>query len=220
MLIGYILLVIAAAQVLIGLTLIFRYQKKPATIFYGLFALSAAVIVAANGIGYLSNTVPANTLETITWSSAILLPIFFLGFCFSFPIPRRPIREILPLIIWPIFIFPLAIISSDSIIIHRHIEAFRDNYAVSPGQLMWMYIVVFSVYWIWGIYLLIKEHTKSTGYYRWFIRIVIISVFISLTTSVYFDLIQPIANTSRYSFIGSLFTAVWVIITSYLMLKK
>lgn len=219
MIIGYVLLIIAAAQILIGFTLIFRYQKKQATVYYGLFAIGIAIYAAANGLGFLYQ-ISSNTAEAVSWSGGVLATIFFLLFSFSFPISRKPIEDLLSLMIWPMVVLIPAILFTEAILEKTLTIKFGEGYMTPAGPLFWLLLLFIGVYWCWGIGNLVRAYRRSDGFYRRFLKILSVGVTSTLIVTLSFDVVLPLLIKSHYGYIGSLFSSIWVIATSYLMLKK
>lgn len=220
MIIGLILLGLAIIQVVIGLIMFFRYQRSLATTFYGCMALGVAIYVGANGFGFLDKIISPSTAEAFTWLGGILLSTFFLAFSFTFPIAKRTLREIMPLVVWPLLVFIPSILFTDTVIVHRPIHSFGNDYVVRAGPLMWLWVITFAWYWIWGIANLVQTYRSSSGYYHWFIKIFLVGIIVSLLLGSFFDILQPLTNQARIPYIGAMCSSVWVIVTGYLMLKK
>lgn len=220
MAIGFILLALALVEVTVGLIMLLRYERSHATTFYGCMALAVAMYVGANGFGFIDRIVSPSIAESFAWLGGILLSTFFLAFSFTFPITKRTAREILPWVIWPLLVFIPSILFTDLVIVHHPIQAFGINYSAKPGPLMWLWVITFGWYLAWGILNLTLSYRLSSGYYRWFIRILLVGVVISLVAGIFFDIYQPLTNQARVPYIGSLCSSVWVIMTGYLMLKK
>ena len=219
MIIGYILLIIAAAQILIVCTLIFRYQKKQATVYYGLFAIGIAIYVTGNGFGF-TRLIETNLAESIAWVGGVLATTFFLVFSFTFPISKKQIADLLPLILWPVIVFIPNLFFTEAIIGKSLTEPFGEGYQTDTGPLFWLLLSFIGIYWIWGIGNLIKAYRQSDGFYRRFLKILSIGVTGTLIVTLAFDVVLPLFIKSQFGYVGSLFSSVWVIVTSYLMLKK
>lgn len=125
------LLAIAAAEFLLGLRFIFAYQKSPSTIFYGLFCIAVSIYVGANGLGFAKDNFYIS--ERFGWAGGAMATSLFLPFSYSFPIPRRTIRDLLPLIIWPLVIFPIGFIATELFVRDQAIISFRQGYQTATG---------------------------------------------------------------------------------------
>jgi len=219
MLIGYILLAIAAVEIYIGLVLLFRYQHSLATVFYGLFSISVALYAGSNGFAYVQTIFSNNAAEYLSWVGAMPIAAFLLSFSFSFPAPKRQLRELIPWIIWPLVIFIPGLLFTDLFIQHTTIP-FVPGQKTSSGALLWFFLLIFGIYMVWAFRNLIVSYKTTTGYYRWLLKILIIGLILSFIVSSIFDITIPLITETNFGYIGSLFTSVWVIITGYIMLKK
>ena len=126
--IGYILLIISVVEVILGFYLIFRYVKSPATIYYGLFALSVALYVGANGYGFSPFSENDIWLEIIAWIGGTFTAPFILGFSYSFPYPRKSNKEILSLVLSPLVFFFVVILFSNTFVDHNSVISFDEGF--------------------------------------------------------------------------------------------
>lgn len=220
MIIGWILVTLALAELLIGLRLIFGYQKNQATVWYGLFAIGAAIYVASNGVGFILNSGVGDLVERFGWSGGALLTAFFLPFSESFPFSRRRWQDHLPYVIWPIVVFVPAFFGTNIFLKSQAVIHYRDGYQTTPGSLFWFFLLFFAVYWGWSLINLVRRFRTSDGLHRWQLRLILIGIAASLFFSVLFDIIMPLVIHSRFGYVGSLLTSIWLGVTSYIILKK
>ncbi|MFH2097409.1 MAG: histidine kinase N-terminal 7TM domain-containing protein [bacterium] len=220
MTIGIVLLVIAFVELLIGLMLIFRYQKSQATIFYGLFCVGGSLYVGSVALGFIGTIISGDLAEHLSWSGGIIISTFLLAFSFSFPLPRRSFREIYPWLLWPIVILIPGILFTEIFVKKQEIVNFAEGYTVAAGPYYWFLVLVFGGYMVWAFWNLIRSYSASTGYYRWMLRLLIAGLISSFIISSIFDIILQLITPHPFGFLGSFFTASWVIITGYIMLKK
>ncbi len=220
MLIGYILILISLAELVLGSFLIFRYQRNQAQIWYGLFAMAVAVYVLGNGLGYVGALISANLSEHLAWVGGMATAIFFLPFSFTYPLPRRSARELIPLTIWPLIIFVPGLLLTDLFVRQQVIVKFGQGYMTDTGSYFWFMIAIFAVYWIWAIKNILLHHKNSDGLHRKNIKLIMIGLATSLLVSSFFDIYMPLTHLTRFGYIGSLFSAVWLGFTSYIILKK
>lgn len=218
MAIGYVLLALATIESLLGIWFIVRYQKSASTIFYGLFCIGVAVYVGANGLGQIKDIFDIG--ERFSWAGGAMATALFLPFSFSFPVPRRTSRELLPLVLWPLIIFPLAMIFTDLFIRTEGIVSYREGYQTAAGSFFWFFLTFFAVYWLWAIGNLVTSHRSSDGIHRWQLKMILIGIGASLSVSVAFDIILPLLIRSPFGYVGSLMTSVWLFVTAYIVLKK
>jgi len=218
MIIGVILLVIAIAELFLGLRFIFGYEKRQATIWYGLFCIAVATYVGANGLGFITDSWFIG--ERIGWVGGMLTAILFLPFSFSFPIPMRQVRELFPWVIWPIVIFVPGLLFTDLFVRDNAVIRYSQGYETAEGPYFWFMLVIFSLYWFWSIINLFTRFRRSDGLHRWQIRMIITGIVLSLIVSVIFDIVTPLVTINRVGYIGSLFTSVWLGFTSYILVRK
>lgn len=220
MIIGSILLLIAILELLMGLRFLFGYQRSLSTQFYGLFSLSIALYVGANAFGYLGVTISGQTAEHLAWAGGALGTIFYLPFTYSFPVPRRTFQELFPWILWPLAVFVPGILFSDYFIQQQGIVRFGYGYVTETGPLFWFFLLFFGLYWIWSIRNLIVRLRQSDGIHRWQLRLILIGLLTSLLVTVVFDVVMPLTSATRFGYVGSLFTSVWLGFTGYIILKR
>lgn len=218
--IGYILLAIAVAEAWLGLWFIIRYPKNQTTVWYGLFALSSAVYVGANGFGYVDWFITGQLAEHLAWAGGAMSTIFFLPFSFSFPIARRTYRELLPWVIWPLIIFVPGFLFTNAFVLQHAVVRFGHGYRTAEGPYLWLFLLLLVGYWGVSIYNLASRFTKSGGVHRSQLRILLIGTIISLAVTVYGDVYLPLTSITRIGYIGSLFTVFWLGSATYILLRK
>lgn len=220
MIIGIILLVIALAELGLGLKFLFSSQRNQTTIFYGLFAIGSAVYVSSNGFGYLGWPFNPQLAESFGWAGGALATIFFLPFSFSFPIPRRTFRELWVLVVWPLLIFIPGFIFTDLLVRHRGVIAFGQGYKTDTGPYMWVFLLFIAVYWLWSICNFVLSYRKTDGIHRSQMRIILFGTLVSVTGTLIMDVYEPLRHVSHYGYVGSLLTAFWLGSSAYILLKK
>lgn len=219
MLIGIILIVIAVAELCLGVFFLNRYQKNQATMWYGLFAISVAKYVGANGLGY-TGWIDGQLAEHLAWIGGMSTAFFFLPFSYSYPLPLRPVRELWTLALWPLVIFFPGLLWTGAFIGQRGIVKFGEGYTTDMGPYFWFMIFVFGTYWLWAIWNLSKRLGSTDGIHRRNIQLILGGIITSLIVSAVFDIYFPLADITRYGFLGSLFTSVWFGFTSYILVRK
>ncbi len=218
-LIGVVLFLIALAALLLGLRFLFRYQKTPSVMYYGLFALGVALYVGANGLGYGSH-VPLWIGERLAWCGGVLATIFFLPFAYSYPSPMRSARELLPWVLWPTILFIPAMLFTNLIIQAPESTVFGYGYQTVTGTYFWVFLLFYAAYWLWSLIVLGRRMVASDGTYRHNLRLVFAGIILSLLASTIFDVIIPITHATQLGFVGSLMTSAWLGVTGYILLKK
>lgn len=219
MLIGLILLALALTELWLGLYFIFRYEKQQSTIWYGLFFIGASVYVGANGLGYLGRFFAPGGLEQLAWSGGVLATSFFLPFSFSYPLPSRSFRDAVPWVIWPLLVFIPALLRTDLFIGTEGVR-FGEGYMTDQGPYFFVLILFIFFYWGWSLYNIVKSFGVSDGIHRLVLKIVLFGVCSSFVVTVIFDIIIPLVTVTRFGYVGSLFTSVWVLLTGYILVKK
>ncbi len=219
MLIGLILLAISLTEFFLGLYFIFRYEKSQSTIWYGLFYIGMSIYVGANGLGYLGRFFAPGGLEQLAWSGGVLATAFFLSFSFSYPIPSRPFRDVVPWVIWPLLVFIPALLRTDLFIGTEGVR-FGEGYKTDQGPYFFVLILFIFFYWAWSLLNLVKNFRSSDGIHRLVLKIVILGVCTSFVVTTIFDIIIPLVTVTRFGYVGSLFTSVWVLFTGYILVKK
>lgn len=218
-LIGIILFVIALSELAIGLRFLFRYQRSASTIFYGLFALGTALYVGANGLGY-GGHIPLWIGERLSWCGGALATILFLPFVYSYPTPQRSMRELLPLVVWPILLFIPAMLFTDLIVRAPESTVFGNGYRTATGDYFWAFLVFYAVYWLWSLIVLGRRMVASDGIHRHNLQLVFTGIILSLSAATIFDVVIPITSASQLGFIGSLMTSAWLGVTAYILVRR
>lgn len=219
MVIGIVLLAVAAIEVVVGLWLIFGYRRSAPTLWYGFLALGIALYVAANGFGF-TGILSGHLSEHLAWTGGAFATIFILPFSFTYPIIRKSNRELLPLVLWPLAIFPLAILFTRLIIDQQSIVQFGKGYATSTGPYFWTFIVFFAIYWIWAVANLVRSFAGSDGQHRTYLKAILSGLVISLVISSTFDIVIPLLGATPFGYVGPLCSAVWLGFTSFILVKK
>lgn len=220
MTIGIILLVIAAGELVLGLWFITQRSRNQTTLWYGLFALGSAVYVGANGLGFVSDVQYGKLAENFAWAGGAIATAFFLPFSYSFPIPRRPLRELVILALWPALLFIPGFLFSGAFITQQRIVHFGNGYKTAQGPYMWFFLVFLAVYWLWSLANLIGTIRRSDGTNRRNTNIILGGTLVSLVLTSYFDVFIPLTEPSRVGYIGSLMTIVWLGSALYVLMKK
>jgi len=220
MFIGIILVILALAQLILGLRFIFGYQRGQATTWYGLFMIGVSFYVGANGLGYLNQIISQGQAEHLAWTGAAILATFVLPFSYTFPLPRRTVRELLPLALWPVIIFVPGIMWTNAFIPQDAIVSFGNGYATQRGDYFWFFLAFFAVYWIWALVNTICSYRTSDGVHRQHLKIFLIGTVISLAISCYFDIYMALTDSTHFGYIGSVCSSIWFGFTAYILLKK
>ena len=218
MTIGILLLIVAVSQLILGIWFLTRYQKNQATMWYGYFAIGIALYVASNGLGYLSNNF--YIAERFGWIGGLMTAIFILPFSYSFPLPKKSVNELLPFIIWPLAVFVPGFLLTNIFVTDQGIIDYRQGYQTLTGPYFWFALTFFGIYWIWGLVNLFQSMQKSDGQHRWQLRMILSGLFVSLIVSVAFDIVLPLVSKSTLGWVGSMFSAIWLGFTSYVIAKK
>ncbi len=218
MLIGYTLILIALAELALGLYLITKYQNSQAKIWYGLFCMAVAIYVGANGLGYLRDNF--YIAERVGWAGALLTSIFILPFSFSFPLPRKKFGELWPLVVWPILIFIPAVLTTDLLLNNQGSINYTQGYQTLQGPYFYAMVSLFGVYWLWALINMFWRRSHSDGVHRRQLNLILLSIVFSLAVSTVTDIILPIVTKSALGYVGSLFSSVWLGFTAYIILRK
>lgn len=220
MVIGIILTILALTQFALGLNFIFRQRHNQTLFWYGLFMVGAAMYVGANGFGYLNWLLTQSQAEHLAWAGGAMTAIFILPFSYTFPLPRRTMRELLPLVAWPLIIFVPGILWTNAFILQKAIVNFGNGYVIQPGDFFSFFLAFFIVYWLWAFVNFVRSLRAADGVRRQQITIFLIGAAISILISGYFDILKPLTDASRFGYIGSLCSSIWFGFTAYILLKK
>lgn len=221
MIIGYILLLIALAEVGLGIWLLTKYQKNQATFWYGLFAIGVAMYVASNGFGYIIHAISGGFNERIGWVGGVILTSAFLAFSYSFPLARKKWSELFPWVIWPFAIFVPGFFLTNVFIKQNGLLHYgAGGYQTDPGPYLWFFLIFYGVYWLWAMINMATTWSRTDGVHRWQVKVIALGTLTSLIIGTVFDVVIPLFTAQRYGYVGSLFTSVWLGVTSYIILKK
>lgn len=219
MTIGFILLVLALAELVIGIRFLFRYQRSTTSVFYGFFCFSVALYVGANAIGFL-HVANGNTAERLGWAGGAIATAFFLPFTYVFPLPQRTGRELFPWAFWPVLLFGFGMLFSDVFIQTPGVINYGQGYQTTTGSYFWVFLIFFGFYWLWSLVNLARSYQHSDGIHRIQIRVIIVGIVFSLIAASIFDIILPLITPSPFGYVGSLLTSAWLGATTYILLKK
>ncbi len=220
MVIGIVLITLSVSEFLLGLFFILGYQRKQATIWYGLFLFGVSVYVGANGLGYLEALVRPQVAEQFAWMGGVLTAVFILPFSFTFPVARKKVVDLVPIVVWPALLFPLGLLLTDLIIIREGVVRFVEGYQTNQGPYFYVMIAFFAVYWLWALLNFVRNIMGSDGMHRWQLKMILIGLTASLLSSSYFDILLPASSGSASSFIGALMTSVCLFFTSLIIIKR
>jgi hypothetical protein len=220
MIVGYLLLILAIMQIVIGTYLISRYTHNLSTISYGVFAWCSAIYVGANGIGFTRLVSNPNIPEMIAWTGGVLVTCAFFFFSFNYPLPKRSLISLLPLLAWPVLFFVPALLFSHLVIVYQSNVLYGEPYHIHYGSFFWQFIIFLIVYWSWAITNLVKHLSSTYGTQRSVLNSVLLFATTWMVSALFFDIILPMAGHSTLSFMGSLVSAVWVIATTRIILRQ
>lgn len=220
MVIGIILAILALAQLALGLNFIFGHRKNLTLFWYGLFMIGASMYVGANSLGYLNWLVTQSQAEHLAWAGGAMTAIFILPFSYTFPLPRRTMRELLPLVIWPLVIFVPGFLFANAFIPQNAIVTFGDGYQTQPGDYFAFFLTFFAVYWLWSFVNFGRSLRNADGIHRQQVTIFLVGTAISILISGYFDIYRALIDSTHPGYIGSLCSSIWFGFTAYILLKK
>lgn len=220
MIIGYTLLIIALAELCLGLWFLTRKNRNQTMLWYGLFAISSAIYVGANGLGYATDQIMGRWAENLAWSGGAMATAFYLPFSYSLPISRRPLRELAILALWPVALFAPGFLFSNAFVIQQRMVNFGNGYETKQGPYMWFFLLFMAVYWIWSITNHFRVFTKGDSTTKRNVGIILVGTLGSLLVTTYFDVFIPLNEVSRIGFIGSIMTIFWLGSALYVLLKK
>jgi hypothetical protein len=220
MIIGWILTVLAVAQLILGLRFVFGYQRNQTLVWYGLFMIGVGLYVGANGLGYLKAILTQSQAEHLAWTGGAIVATFILPFSYSFPLQRKSVRELLPLVLWPLALFVPGILWTNAFILQQAIVNFGDGYTTQPGAYFPLFLIFFALYWVWAFVNFIRSYKASDGIHRQQLTIFLIGTIASIVIAAYFDILKPLTDATRFGYIGSLCSSIWFGFTAYILLKK
>lgn len=218
--IGYFLTLLGLAQLILGFWFILGYRGNQTSLWYGFFMIGVALYVSANGIGYLDWMLSQETAEHLAWAGGAITATFILPFSFSFPYPKKRVRELLPLIVWPILIFVPGILWKSIFIIQQAQINFKNGYLTQTGAYFPFFLIFFVTYWLWAFVNFTLSLRTSDGVHRRYLSIFLIGTIVSIVISGYFDIYLPLTKTTHFGYVGSLCSVVWFGFTSYILVKK
>lgn len=218
MIVGYILVLIAIIDVVVGLRLVFRYQRSKSSILYGLVSFGIGLYVAINGLGY-AGVIVGNPVVRYGWVGATIATVCFLGFSFSWPIPRKKNDALLPLILWPAIIFIPAFMFTNLLVKDNGALKYTDGYNRANGDFLLFFYLFFVVYWVWSLINLWTLRKQSEGIHYWQLSTVFFGTLASLLLASTFDIILPGIGVGEIGYIGPLSTSIWLGFSGFVLLK-
>lgn len=220
MITGTILVILALAQLILGLRFIFGYQRSQTLVWYGLFMVGVALYVGANGLGYLKLLLTQGQAEHLAWTGGALTATFILPFSFVFPLQRKSARELLPWVLWPLLIFVPGILWTNAFILQKANVNFGNGYMTQPGSFFPFFLIFFALYWLWALVNLVRSYRGTDGIHRQQVKIFLIGTLVSVLISSYFDILRPLTSATQFGYVGSLCSSIWFGFTAYILLKK
>jgi signal transduction histidine kinase len=212
---------IASVNLLLGLFVLIRNTKKIPNIIFFLLTLSLSSWSVISFIeDEVSNLNLAKILVNIDFSLALLMSLFFMGFCIYFPTPFFK-KKFTPLI-YALVGFPVLLLSLFGLVVTEVVKNPATNgliYEVSAY--FWPYTLVTGIYLLVGVYSLLRKMKVSIGSEKTQIKYVSYGLFISGLIVLVTNLLLPrfistsvaVTRFGIYSFL--IFTA----ITTYAIVR-
>lgn len=221
MVMGWILTVVAIGELFLGFWFLTKYQRNQATFWYGFFSIAVALYVGTNALGYLHlSWFTGQMAEHLAWVGGMLTAAFILPFSYTYPLPRKTWSELWPLVVWPAAIVVFGILFTSLFIQQQGIVRFGQGYTTSMGSYFPVMIVWFGAYWLWAMINMFRTMFRSDGIHRRMLMYILIGLLISLAFASYFDIYIPLTRVTRLGYVGSLFSSVWLLMTSYILVRK
>lgn len=221
MIMGWLLTVVAVGEFFLGLWFLTRYQRSQGTFWFGLFSIAVSLYVGANAMGYLHwSWFSGQMAEHIAWTGGMLTGAFILPFSYTYPLPRKTWNELWPLAFWPAVIIVVGILFTNAFIDQQGIVRFGEGYTTSMGPYFYPMIIWFGLYWLWSFGIMSQSWRRSDGMHRRILSFTVFGLLVSFAIAAYFDVYIPLTEVTRFGYVGSLCTSVWLLITSYLLVRK
>lgn len=214
------ILIIALANIILGLFIISKYRKILGNIFFGLMCVSGGLWALTNGLLYSNFFENYYLVIKILFVFAILAPLFYLLFAYHFPIKTKLYSKTSNYIIY--FIPSILIIFVILGVFKIQTVLIVDKQVYQP--VVFHDFLIFSVYFFyyvsWGVILLLQKYFGNLGIYKIQIRLVILATLITFALTGFVSIILPLLGISNYDWLGGIFTSIFFFIVGYLLFYK
>ena len=202
----------------LGLFIFFKGRKNKASIAYVFVAWSVA-FWAISMVFYRATGIENSIFWCkVLYLSASLIPYSFLRFSYLFPYGKFDISRTRRILITlpTLFIIILTFFSSiiEDVIIHP-----GEEKEIVFGSLYFLYIVYFSIYFIWPLWNIFIKYKKASGILRMQLKYMLIGPLIAIVFGTLFNLTLPTLGYFKLNWAGQVSTLVMVFSVAYAILK-
>jgi len=216
-----ILIIVAVLNFFIGLVVILKNHKSHINLSFGLFLLS----VVGWSIGLAMSRELAGTLEALHWGNSTyyfgaLIAIFFLYFSFIFPFQKKKFTFFQKFLIILPFLFILFILMKGDLLI-KGMTVKPWGYDVTFGKFWYLiYSIYFIAYMLWAYLNIWKSYLTASGYIKFQLKFILISLIVAGFFGMVFDLILPYFGYWKLNWFGPYFSIFVLFSISYLVFFK
>jgi len=192
------------------------HNKKPNLIFS--YVVFSVVLWSISMAGYRLSA--SYTLDwcRVLYVAAILIPLSFLYFNFTFPEGKTINKYFLAIIFLPAIMLIILTVFGNTIIA----DAFRVKDAENKiifGSLYIFYVLYIIGYFSWSFIILIMNQKKYSGIVRMQSKYILIGAGSASIVAMVTNLLLPWFNIFIVNWLGQVATFLWVSFTSYAMIR-
>ncbi len=211
MLVGYLLLILAVAQISIGAFFLIRHNRKLSRVSFGLLALCSALYVGTNGVSMAHWVGHQNILEILIWVEITLITCSFFLFSFSFPFLKKNGSNLVPLLGWPILFFVTSLAFTPIVVSFQTDSVANGQYTINAGPFIWQFALFLVIYISWAMINLTKRQHLAQDGQRITLRTNAYFALLWALAVITFDIVLPLLGIMTFSYIGSIISAIWII---------
>ena len=209
---GIILLIIGTVELLLGIYFIMRRRTGESAQWYKFLIFSVAIWVLCNaGAALVQGIDQKYIFIELTYVGGGFIAAFFLLFSYTFPFLRKQLNSWFKfLILLPALLNVIVVIVSNQYF--QSIEV-KGALIIERGSeaLLFIFLIYFLFYWIWGLINLFKSYKVSDGIHRWQLKYLIVGLIVSSFIAIIADMVFPLLGVdfSGRNWIGSEFSIIW-----------
>lgn len=199
---------------LLAFYVLFRNPKQAISVSFFVMVFGAAVWVASNGLFEEYHTL---FLGRTTFTGSILVVVGFIYLIMFFPYKSVRVNWIInALLILPSLVL-IVVLYSTSLFISEVLS----DFTLKKELFYLMFVVYYLIYWIWGLYHLLKKYQRSDGLHHWQLKNLFYAIVISLIAGLLTNLFLPLFTHVDYlGWVGPMFSIIFFGFLSYILFKK
>lgn len=221
MIIGWILIVIAAIELLSGVYVFMTRVKGHLVYSHTLVVLGVTSWVFANGAYRLTSSPETAFLwARLFYIGSILLTASFVYFTYVFPYAVRPLTRAvtLPLVLSAAYMIILISLSDQLI---KSVSITLSGKELHYGTAYHIFLVWFFAMFIWGFSNLLQTLRTAAGVHHWQVKNIFLGVLLSFIFGSTFNLILPfLIHGTQWFYLGAGSSIFWLAFTTYMVFNR